>query len=389
MEVENTTGRNVIADALRGVAGLCILLFHLSEPFGWPRLGGAAPVPQICGHGYLCVEFFLLLMGFMLARAYDRRWQAGMTFGAFCKRRLLRLHPLVVSGSVIGFLLFLAQLAGWAVFDYRMRNAGLGAGGALGLLSLTFAMIPCFGWGFLNPFNPCSWTLHYEYVANALYGLWVRRFGKVTLLILSALAACWTVTYVMHVDFGALVGLRSDLLARIAARHRDSIEVGWGVSAEDFYGGFVRLCFPFFFGLLLSRLGWKIRLPKFGLSICLAAFLALLFVPMPFGSFRQNGAYELFALFVALPTLLLASEGTEVRSAKAAAFWAFVAEMSYPVYMTHYPFMRIHNWWVTTRSSAYSPILCLAVCASEFVLLVGLSYLVKRFYDERVRRWFA
>ena len=110
--MQNTTvKRNVIADALRGAAGLLVPLFHISEPYGWQRADAAA-VPQVCGHGYLCVEFFLLLMGYMLAYAYDRRWKEGMGIGTFFGRRLLRLHPLVVSGTVIGLIVFFAQGAG-------------------------------------------------------------------------------------------------------------------------------------------------------------------------------------------------------------------------------------------------------------------------------------
>lgn len=380
--------RNVIADAMRGAAGLCILLFHISEPYGWGgRVGNPGIVPQICGHGYLCVEFFLLLMGFMLARAYDRRWTEGMTIGQFCKRRLVRLHPLVVSGMLLGFFLYLTQLAGWTTFDAKMATMGFGQ--VVGLACLCLVMYPCFSTSLLSPFNPCSWTLYYEYVANLLYGLFVRRFNKLTLLVLSLVAGFWTVTFVMHVDLNALFGLHNSLLADVAARTRDSIEIGWGVRPVDFYGGFVRLCFPFFFGLLLSRLGWKIRIPKFGLPICLAVFLAILFMPMPFGSMYQNGAYELLVLFVLLPLLLLASEGTEVKSEKQAKFWAALAEFSYPLYMSHYPFMRLYNDWVRLHSHQYSAMTCVLIGVVLYMLIVGYAYLVMRFWDEKVRAFFT
>ena len=161
----------MIADALRGAAGLLVPLFHISEPYGWKR-GDIAPVPQICGHGYLCVEFFLLLMGFMLAHAYDRRWREGMGVGAFFRRRLLRLHPLVVSGAVIGVIVFFAQGMGCPLWDKAMK--AFGPWELTGAIAAGLLLLPYPGTGFLVPFNPCAWTLCYEYVANILYALFVR-----------------------------------------------------------------------------------------------------------------------------------------------------------------------------------------------------------------------
>ena len=93
--------RLVILDALRAIAGLTVPLFHICEPFTY-RAG--VKIESYCGHGYLAVEFFLLLMGYMLGFAYDRRWADGMGLGSFFRRRLVRLHPLVVSGVLIGII---------------------------------------------------------------------------------------------------------------------------------------------------------------------------------------------------------------------------------------------------------------------------------------------
>ena len=215
--------RNVIADALRGVAGLLVPLFHLSEPYGWNR-AGASGVPQICGHGYLCVEFFLLLMGYMLAYAYDRRWKEGMGIGAFFKRRLLRLHPLIVSGTVIGLIVFFAQGLGCPLWDKALKAFGPWEFAGLVVAGLLFLPYP--GSGFLVPFNPCAWTLAYEYLANILYALFVRRLGRVALAVLSVIAGLWTMSFVLHIDLNALFGTSSAFLAEIAARKGDSIEIG-------------------------------------------------------------------------------------------------------------------------------------------------------------------
>ncbi len=382
--MQNTTvKRNVIADALRGAAGLLVPLFHISEPYGWQRADAAA-VPQICGHGYLCVEFFLLLMGYMLAYAYDRRWKEGMGIGTFFGRRLLRLHPLVVSGTVIGLIVFFAQGAGCPLWDQPLR--AFGTWEFAGLVAAGFLLLPYPGSGFIVPFNPCAWTLVYEYLANILYALFVRRLGRVALAVLSVVAGLWTASYVLHVDLNALFGTSSEFLARIAARRGDSIEIGWSMQANHFYGACVRLFFPFLFGMFLARTGWKIRIPRWGLPICLGVFLAVLFTPMPFGGVYQNGAFELVALMVVFPLLLLAGAGTEVAHAKTAAVCAFFAELSYPFYMSHYPFMKIHNWWVRKYSAGCSAGFCLALGVCEYLALAGLAYVMMRYWDRPVRR---
>ena len=92
-----------ILDGLRGVASVMVIVFHVLEAF----TGGNRFV-QIINHGYLAVDFFFLLSGFVVAYAYDDRW-GKMTPRDFYKRRLVRLQPMVVLGSVIGAALFYFQ----------------------------------------------------------------------------------------------------------------------------------------------------------------------------------------------------------------------------------------------------------------------------------------
>ena len=373
----------MIADALRGVAGLLVPLFHISEPYGWTR-GDVPAVPQVCGHGYLCVEFFLLLMGYMLAYAYDRRWKEGMSLRGFFGRRLLRLHPLVVSGTLIGLVVFFAQGMGCPLWDRALR--AFGPWEFAGLVAAGLLLLPYPGSSFLVPINPCAWTLYYEYLANILYALFVRRLGRLALAVLSVVAGLWTASYALHVDINAIFGTSSEFLAQVAARKRDTIEIGWSLNAQHVYGACVRLFFPFLFGMFLARAGWKIRIPRGGLAICLAVFLLVLFVPMPFGGMYQNGAFELVALMVVFPLLLLAGAGTEVTHARTAAVCAFFAELSYPFYMSHYPFMKIHNWWVRTYSAGFSAGFCVALGVCEYLALAALAYVMMRFWDRPVRR---
>ena len=79
------------------------MIFHLFEAYA---VGD--PQKQIINHGYLAVDFFFMLSGFVVAYAYDDRW-GGMTQWGFYKRRLVRLQPMIIIGSLLGAALFVFQ----------------------------------------------------------------------------------------------------------------------------------------------------------------------------------------------------------------------------------------------------------------------------------------
>src|SRR6201992_288482 len=92
-----------ILDGLRGVAAIAVVIFHCFEVFTFDHR-----FVQLMNHGYLAVDFFFLLSGFVIAYAYDDRWGTMSTWDFF-QRRLIRLQPMVVMGSLIGAALFYAQ----------------------------------------------------------------------------------------------------------------------------------------------------------------------------------------------------------------------------------------------------------------------------------------
>ena len=91
-----------ILNGYRGVAAITVVCFHLFEAFATSHLD------QKINHGYLAVDFFFLLSGFVIGYAYDDRWKT-MTVKSFLKRRLIRLHPMVIMGALIGAILFYTQ----------------------------------------------------------------------------------------------------------------------------------------------------------------------------------------------------------------------------------------------------------------------------------------
>ncbi|MDO5318349.1 MAG: acyltransferase [bacterium] len=392
--------RLVVLDALRAIAGLTVPLFHICEAF-YGRPGER--IESYCGHGYLAVEFFLILMGYMLGFAYDGRWQKDMGLGGFFKRRLVRLHPLVVSGVALGLLVALVQTfvgipwIGWFKNWTPMELCGYSLWAA--------TMVPVFTQGLLNPFNACSWTLYYEYAANILYALIFRHLNKKVLGACVGVALFFWLSYVFHWNLNSLFGVKFELLDRIAGIKNCSIVGGWSTKSDHVYCGFVRLALPFLWGLLLSRFGWrikpslslrkghrKIEFPQVAFWGAVAIFVAILYTPTSYrlggpGHLWVNGVFELLAITVVFPLLLLLGVGVGTSNeGKVAKTCVFFAELSYPLYMSHYPLMAILGWWARTYSGDCSMTVVVSVQIVVYLALIGFASLVMRFWDRPMQR---
>ena len=104
MQVHNSKPHYALLDGLRGVAALLVVWYHVFEGF---QFAGNKPVIDFINHGYLAVDFFFILSGFVVGYAYDSRWGKTLTTGGFFRRRLIRLQPMVCMGALIGAVSFL------------------------------------------------------------------------------------------------------------------------------------------------------------------------------------------------------------------------------------------------------------------------------------------
>lgn len=98
-----------ILDGLRGVAAITVVCFHIFEAFATSHLD------QRINHGYLAVDFFFILSGFVMGYAYSDRWGT-MTIKDFIIRRIIRLHPMVVMGALIGGILFYTRFVPYGMY---------------------------------------------------------------------------------------------------------------------------------------------------------------------------------------------------------------------------------------------------------------------------------
>jgi peptidoglycan/LPS O-acetylase OafA/YrhL len=354
----------VILDGLRGVAALMVVVFHLFEAYS-----GGSPHKQIINHGYLAVDFFFLLSGFVVAYAYDDRW-GRMSAWDFYKRRLVRLQPMIIVGGLIG-----AALLGLQHFSIFPKLAGVAPWQIFGALLLGFVMIPLRpsaeirGWGEIYPLNGPQWSLFYEYVANILYAAGLRKLSNRALGVLVVLAA---LALVHLLTFGP----RGDVIG------------GWALDANGIRIGLTRVMFPFFAGVLLMRLGKRIKV-KHAFGLCSLLLVLTLALPRFGGTERLwiNGLYEALCVIVLFPLIVAIGAGDKAADGASVRIARFFGDLSYPLYITHYPLIYIYTGWVVDRKipAAQGAL----VGAGVFVAAVAIAYACLKLYDQPTRRWLS
>lgn len=328
-------GRLQTIDALRGVAALFVLLGHASTFFDLQH------IPRF----WLAVDLFFLISGYVLAAVYEPRFREGLTAAAFMKARFLRLYPLYLVGLSLGMVSAIAALA--------VKRGDLTSGEFVIAALTGLLMLPSPTWtadDSLFPLNFPAWSLFFELIANlALALLWQRLTTSVLLLIIL-------------VSAGAMLAYG---------------DPGAGEAWSSIVGGFPRVGFSFFMGVLLQRHraqkhgpGWLPWLAATGL----AAILWLRNLP--------GGTLADFAtVFLVFPAILwLVAE----REPKLGRIAQTLGAMSYSLYVIHAPLISIITRGIVFfggKPEPMAPWLGLAAVLS----LCGFALLLDRLYDRRMR----
>lgn len=349
-----------ILDGLRGVAAIVVVWFHIFEAYATSHLD------QRINHGYLAVDFFFMLSGFVIGYAYDDRWKT-MTTIEFIKRRIIRLHPMVVIGAVIGGIMFYSQ--GCSVWDVsQVTIAALFIATFVNMLLIPAPTgLEVRGLGEMYPLNGPSWSLFFEYIGNILYALFIRKLSTRLLAVLVALAGVGLASFSLWGPYG-------DICA------------GFAMTGQELTGGSFRLLYSFSAGLLLFRLFKPIKI-KGAFWLCGLILAALLAVPRLGGaeSAWMNGLYEIACFAVFFPLLILLGASGKITDKFTNKICGFLGKISYPLYMVHYPFIYLYYAWVKNEKLSFSDSLpgALAVVVGSILL----AYVCLKCYDEPVRRY--
>lgn len=359
-----------LLDGLRGVAALMVIWYHVFEGFAFASNSAI----ETLNHGYLAVDFFFILSGFVIGYAYDDRWGKSLTMKDFFKRRLIRLHPMVIMGAVLGAITFCIQ--GSVQWD------GTHVAISMIMLSLlcTIFFIPAMpgvgyevrGNGEMFPLNGPCWSLFFEYIGNILYALFIRRLSNKALTV-----------------FVVLLGVALAAFAVFNVSTYGNIGVGWTLDGVNFLGGSLRMLFPFSLGMLMSR-NFKPMKVKGAFWICAIALIALFSVLYLEGlePLCMNGVYEAFCVIVAFPIILWIGASGTTTDKQSTKICKFLGDISYPVYVIHYPLMYLfYAWLIENQLYTLGETWHVALCV--FILSIILAYLCLKLYDEPIRKYLA
>ena len=364
-----------LLDGLRGVAAILVLFYHVFEGLAFAETtnGVGSGLITTLNHGHIAVDFFFILSGFVISYAYDDRWTKMSTW-QFFKRRLVRLHPMLVMGAIIGTIAF-------AVVGFEKWNGTTSpTGWVMVAMLLTMFMIPAVpgvpyevrGNGEMFPLNGPAWSLFFEYIGNILYALVIRRLSTKILTIMAVVLGC------LHAWF--FVGDVSGY---------DMVGVGWTIDEVNFWGGLIRMLFPFTVGMLLART-FKPREVKGAFWICCVMLVVLFAVPyiVPFenSGISINSLYEVVCIALVFPFIVWLGACGGTGSFFTSKVSKVLGDLSYPLYIVHYPIMYIFYAWLIEKN-IYTLNECLGVAALVVVSSIVLALLCLKLYDEPVRRW--
>lgn len=328
-------------DAMRGIAALTVLIFHAGF------ISGSETMP----HAYLAVDFFFLLSGFVLGRAYEDRLRGNLSAARFIEMRLIRLYPLFLLGLLVGGMRAIWQIFAGSLFSYNPFGAVVAFAANLLMLPAPNASASLF------PFDFPAWSLFFELLINAVFALVLWRLRSLWLLILC-------------IGAGFLLAL-SLLQAGNA-----NLGAGWSTIG----GGLWRVAFSFPLGVLLARLFHRRPDPRYGALLPILALLLFLAAP----AIGADLFYDLAGIFVFFPLLLWISAHWEVPKQFETAC-AALGDASYPLYVLHYPLLQaLINIFV--RRLGLEPIPASLIFAG---LLFGFCWLVARHVDAPIRRWLS
>jgi peptidoglycan/LPS O-acetylase OafA/YrhL len=301
--------RYVTLDGLRGVAAIMVVLFHSGN-------GTSSFYPRF---GYLAVDLFFILSGFVLTYRYEKQFEHGMKPTAFLAIRAIRLYPLYLFGLMLGAAtVFLNSDIAPPSFTSVATSIGLNLFGFPSLVEFAIAPAAALRNQYVFSLNPPLWSIFFEFwVANAVFA---SLIGKLTNW--KRLAALILVS---------AVGLI------VCERLFYTLSIGW--LWKDFIGGFPRVMFSFFSGLALARLHFfrppTLRLPSWLFVAALPILLSL-----PFEG-KLARLYELFCVLIVFPAFIYwGAEAIEYKP----KLGAVLGDVSYAVYAIHFPLWLLFSW---------------------------------------------
>lgn len=327
--------RRVTLDGMRGFAALLVAIYHFQQFTGYQGIAG-----------YLAVDLFFCISGYVLAEVYCPRFTAGLRPVPFIVQRFIRFYPLYLAGLAIGILM--------VVFCPPAEGVVLAPGFVGRALVYGLAMVPTPEGLLLYPFNGASWSLAYELGANLLLALVLWRMSARTLALIVAIAF-YILTQAVH--------------------DPEHLNVGWGWPGAG--AAAIRTLFSFTLGVLLYRVagGWRIRWRWLAPLPILGTLAAMILMP---GNGWEN-VLELAAVALLFPACVMVAAAVEPPR-MLAPLMHWLGALSFPLYAIHWPLVILMQP-VLRAMGPWQGGVTFAVTA------LALAWAVDRFVDRPAQRW--
>ena len=339
------SGHFRLLDGLRGVAAIAVVAYHF---------GGRADLPYLQPRGYLAVDFFFVLSGFVLAHAYGERLRTTLTATRFVGQRMIRLLPMLVVGTLCGAVIeFWRPWTGGATSHFEQVIIAA----VLGCLALPLPVSTSMEQT-IFPINGPAWSLFFELIANFIFIIAARatfpRAAALTVMLIGGVGIADYSWISGTMDGGALL-------------------TNWPFGAP-------RVCYSFFAGVLVFACHDKIPQVPGWLSPCLLVAIFL----VPVGPGDLGAGFDLPIVLILFPLMVASAARCQPQG-----FWLracrLSGDISYPLYAIHYPIVRAVCFLINKHALTTPVRLGLAVATMLLVIL--MSWLLFRFYDRPVRQY--
>jgi len=290
-------------DGMRGLCALFVAIFH----FDLILQSG-----HLLNHGWLSVDIFFVLSGFVIAFTYEDRLKAGMPATTFLKARARRLIPVHILGTLLAGASYLYMLL-TGTMPHPVSGPLLALAFVYGLLLIPITFSPYAGqflsWDTTFPINTPLWSLNAEWIANIIYANRLYGIPAATLFVLFlGLAGCFT--------------------ASVFGSHPPWINAG----VFGFLMDTIRGAGGFTAGLLVYRVsrtaGFQ-RLPVVRAEIIYAIWFLVCSIP----SNKPRAEFEVASTLVIAPLLVALLVRSDRKMPKA---YRLLGRLSYPLYASHW-----------------------------------------------------
>jgi len=336
--LDNEDRRFHLLDGLRGIAAIVVVTGHM------PKIWVAGEF----SHFYLAVDLFFMLSGFVIAFAYEKRLQRGLSAKEFLLIRCIRLYPLYIFGTLIGIAS--------GIGAYLMGKGNLSFHDLVISIPTALFMLPSpiantdAG---LVPLNPPAWSLLFELLMNFCYALFLLPVINKNDRAIVALSAIGLVATDLHLH-----------------------SLHTGMTWPTIQYGAARSVFPYCFGILLFRTSssrqthtvWAYALP-----------FSVLLIFMGHGG--RPEITEMGGILFAFPAIVAAGARFDVPRP---GLFTLLGTASYAIYVTSVPVITVISRVLHTLHINDATLRPWFGCA-VIVGLLALAYLLDG-YDRRARQ---